>query len=102
MGGFLLRDVCNMDESPLNLFGDQSKLSINDINTSNDIEGCLSNKRFATVILTVFGEDNTRVGPVLLFKGKGQVSDGEKVQYAKGVRVFFTPKAVNNRATMDK
>ncbi|CAF4167841.1 unnamed protein product [Rotaria sp. Silwood2] len=101
MGAFLVQDVCNMDESPLNLFGDQSKLSINDINTSNDIEGCISNKRFATVILTIFGDDNTRVGPVLLFKGKGQVRDLEKSQYAKGVKVYFTPKAVNNRITMD-
>ncbi|CAF4647384.1 unnamed protein product, partial [Rotaria socialis] len=60
MGASLPRDVCNMDESPLSLFGDQSRLSINDVNTSNDIEGCISNKRFATVILTIFGSDNTR------------------------------------------
>jgi len=91
-----------MDESPLTLFGDQSKLSINDMNTSNDILGCLSNKRFATIILTIFSDDNTRVGPVLLFKGKGQVSPLEKTQYAKGVRVFFTSKSVNNRIAMDK
>ncbi|CAF3334647.1 unnamed protein product, partial [Rotaria sp. Silwood2] len=63
---------------------------------------CISNKRFATVILTIFGDDNTRVSPVLLFKGKGQVQDLEKSQYAKGVKVYFTPKAVNNRVTMDK
>ena len=102
MGAYLPRDICNMDESPLALFGDQSKVSINDINTSNDIDGCISNKSFATVILTVFGNDNTRVAPVLLFKGKGQISAVEKAQYAKGVEVFFTPKAVNNRVTMNK
>ncbi|CAM4763580.1 unnamed protein product [Rotaria magnacalcarata] len=101
-GAFLARDVCNMDESPLSLFGDQSRLSMNDVNTSNDIEGCISNKRFATVILTIFGSDNTRVDPVLLFKGKGQVSSIEKMQYANGVKVYVTPKAVNNRITMDK
>ncbi|CAF4016732.1 unnamed protein product [Rotaria sordida] len=33
MGAFLPRDVVNMDESPLSLFGDQTKLSINDVNT---------------------------------------------------------------------
>ena len=33
-----------MDESPLSLFGDQTKRSINDINTCNEVEGCLSNK----------------------------------------------------------
>ncbi|CAF3312301.1 unnamed protein product [Rotaria sp. Silwood2] len=86
MGAFLVQNVCYMDESPLNLFGDQSKLSINFINTSNDIEGCISNKRFATVILTIFGDDNTRVGPVLLFKGKWQVRDLGKSQYAKDVK----------------
>ncbi|CAF1523469.1 unnamed protein product [Adineta ricciae] len=62
-------NICNMDESPLALFGDQSKRSINDINTPNDIEGNLSDKRFATLILMVFGEDNSRFGPVLIFKG---------------------------------
>ncbi|CAF3381435.1 unnamed protein product [Rotaria socialis] len=45
MGAFLPRDVCNMDESSLSLFGDQSILSINDVNTSNNIEGCISNKK---------------------------------------------------------
>ena len=69
--------------------------------TANEVEGNLSNKRFATLILTVFGRDNTRMGPVLLFKGKGQVSPKEKLQYAKGVSVFFTPKAVINKPTMD-
>jgi hypothetical protein len=62
MGAFLSRDVSNMDESPLNLFDNQTKLSINDINTSDDIEGHINNKRFATAILTVFGDGNIRVG----------------------------------------
>ena len=44
MGCFTPRDVFNMDESPLSLFGDQTKLSINDINTCNEISGHLSNK----------------------------------------------------------
>jgi hypothetical protein len=73
MGAFTPKDVCNMDESPLSLFGDQSKLSVNDINTCNEIEGHISSKRFCTLILTVFGEDNSRIGPVLLFKGKGKL-----------------------------
>ncbi|CAF1530970.1 unnamed protein product [Adineta steineri] len=64
MGAFTPRDVFDMDESPLALFGDQAKRSINDINTCNEVEGCLSNKRFCTVILTVSGEDQ-RVDPVL-------------------------------------
>ncbi|CAF1566626.1 unnamed protein product [Rotaria magnacalcarata] len=102
MGAFLPPDVANMDESSLSLFGDQTKLSINDMNTVNEIERHISDKRFCTVILTLFAEDNTCVGSVVLFKGKGQVSDNEKMQYASNVKVFFTPKAFNNRSTIDK
>jgi hypothetical protein len=102
MGAFTPNDVSNMDESPLELFGDQSKRSINDIGTSNDVEGHSSNKRFAALILTVFAQDNSRVGPILIFKGKGQVSSKEKDQYASGVNVFFTPKDVINGLMMDR
>jgi hypothetical protein len=96
MDAFLPCDMVNMDECPLSLLGDQTKLSINDVNTVNEIEGHVSDKRFCTVILTVFAEDNTRVGPAVLFKGKGQVRDNEKMEYASNVKVFFTPKAFNN------
>ncbi|CAF4931971.1 unnamed protein product, partial [Rotaria socialis] len=44
MGAFTDGDICNMDESPLALFGDQVKRSVNDIGTSNEINGCISNK----------------------------------------------------------
>ncbi|CAF4738728.1 unnamed protein product [Rotaria sp. Silwood2] len=44
MGAFTPEDICNMDESPLALFGDQAKKSINDIGTSNEINGCINNK----------------------------------------------------------
>ncbi|CAF4958033.1 unnamed protein product [Rotaria sp. Silwood1] len=93
MGAFTPCDIFNMDESPLALFGDQAKRSINDINTCNE--------RFCTVILTVSGEDQ-RVDPVLSFKGKGHVSPDEQKQYAKGVKVFFTPEGVINIPTMNK
>jgi hypothetical protein len=43
MGAFTVEDVCNMDESPLALFGDQAKKSVNDIGTSHEINGCISN-----------------------------------------------------------
>ncbi|CAF4111235.1 unnamed protein product, partial [Rotaria magnacalcarata] len=101
MGAFTPRDIFNMDESPLSLFGDQTKRSINDINTCNEVEGCLSNKRFCTVILTISAEDQ-RVDPVLLFKGLGHVSPAEEKQYAQGIKVYFTPKCVINKPTMDK
>ncbi|CAF4102376.1 unnamed protein product, partial [Rotaria sp. Silwood2] len=54
MDAFTSLDICNMDESSLELFRDQSKRSINDIGTSIDIEGNLINKQLATLILTVF------------------------------------------------
>jgi hypothetical protein len=44
MGAFTMEDVCNMDESPLALFGDQSTKCVNDVGTSNEINGCISNK----------------------------------------------------------
>lgn len=59
-------------------------------------------QRFATVILTVFAQNNDRVGPILLFKGRGQVNSIEKTQYDTGVTIFFTPKGVINSQTMDR
>jgi len=44
MGAFTGEDICNMDESPLALFGDQATKSVNDIGTSNEINGFISNK----------------------------------------------------------
>ena len=44
MGVFTSEDISNMDESPLALFGDQAKKSVNDIGGSNDINGCITNK----------------------------------------------------------
>ena len=102
MGCFTESDVCNMDESPLNLWGDQSKRCINDINTKNEIEGHLDDKRFGTVILCVFLKDNYRVQPVLLFKGKRRVSATEQKQYSPHVKVFFTRKSVITTPTMEQ
>ena len=56
-------------------------------------------QRFCTIILTVSGEDQ-RVGPVLLFKGKGHISPIEQKEYADGVKVYFTPEGVINTPTM--
>lgn len=44
MGCFTPKDVFNIDESPLSLFGDQTKRSINYVNTCNEVSGNLSNK----------------------------------------------------------
>ncbi|CAF1400205.1 unnamed protein product, partial [Rotaria sordida] len=66
MGAFIPEDICNMDGSPLALFGDQSKRSINDI---------------GTIILTVFAK-NQRMQLVVLFKGKGNIGIDERQKYA--------------------
>ena len=63
------------------------------VGASNDIEGHLTSKRFATLILTVLGEDNSRMGPVLMLKGQDCVIPAEKSQYAQGVHASFTPRA---------
>ncbi|CAF4103613.1 unnamed protein product, partial [Rotaria sordida] len=55
--------------------------------------------RFCTVILTVSGEDQ-RVGPVLLFKGKGHISPDEQRQYANDVKVTL-PNYTFDPATVD-
>jgi len=102
MGCFTEADVCNMDESPLNLWGDQSKRCINDINSKNEIEGHLDDKRFATLILCVFPENNHQIQPVILFRGKGTVAVKEQKLYSPHVKVFFTPKAFINTPTMEK
>lgn len=44
MGAFMPDDVCNFDESPLSLFGDQSNRSLNYVNTDNEVEGMISSK----------------------------------------------------------
>ena len=67
---------------------------------STDIDTNSNDKRFVTLILTVFGEDNSRVESVLLFKGKGHTSSFEKSQYAQGGTAFLTPKGVINGVTM--
>ncbi|CAF4024376.1 unnamed protein product, partial [Rotaria sp. Silwood1] len=89
MGCFTESDVSNMDESPLNLWGDHSKRCINDVNSKNEIEGHLDDKRFATVILCVFPEGNHRIKPVLLFKGTEEVAVKEEQHYSSHVKVFF-------------
>lgn len=52
------------------------------------------------MILTVFSE-NQRMKPVILFKGKGNISRYERQQYSNGIFTIFTPKAVINGPSMD-
>ncbi|CAF1125758.1 unnamed protein product, partial [Didymodactylos carnosus] len=94
------RDICNMDENPLPLWGDQTRASLNYVNTSNEVDSTLNSKRFCTLILCAFASDNSRVGPALIFRGKGRVSDRERSEYEKGVKVYFSPSGVINGALM--
>ena len=78
MDCFVESDICNMDEFPSSLQGNRSKHFISDINTKHEIEGCLENKSFATIILCVFLEGNNRVGSVLSFRGTWKVAASEE------------------------
>lgn len=62
-----------MDESPLNLWGDQSKRCINDVNTKNEIEGHLDDKRFATVMLCTFPDNNLEFNLYFYFEVKEEL-----------------------------
>ncbi|CAF4642405.1 unnamed protein product, partial [Didymodactylos carnosus] len=53
-------------------------------------------------MLCVFPDNNNRVQPVLLFRGKGKVAVTEQKHYSPHVKVFFTPKAFINIPTMKK
>lgn len=44
MGAFTPRDVCNFDESPFSLFGDQANRSLNYVNVDNEVENSISSK----------------------------------------------------------
>ena len=41
---FMPKDVCNFDESPLSLFGDQSNRTLNYANVDNEVENSISSK----------------------------------------------------------
>ena len=83
MRAFLPTGIRNINESPLASFADQSKAFISDMDTPNDIDRRISSKGFAAVILTVFGDDDTQVDPVLLYKKNAYESIAEDAQYVK-------------------
>ncbi len=61
MGAFLPKDVCNFDESPLSLFGDQTKRSINYVNVPNEVEGLICSKvSFLDQIAIIYIDDRTK------------------------------------------
>ena len=61
----LKKDICNMDETPLALFGDQSHRSINDIGTTNEINGHISNK---VMIISIENNFIVEVSIIFLFR----------------------------------
>lgn len=50
-------------------------------------------KRQATVIHTLFGDGQPRVPPLVVFRGKGNVTAAERAQHDHRVRVTFQPNA---------
>ena len=78
MGAFTPKEICNIDETRFQLFGDQSKRRVNDTGTLNDISGHLNDKTVRYINShSICSENNHRLGPILIFKGKGQVSAQE-------------------------
>ncbi|CAF3348426.1 unnamed protein product [Rotaria socialis] len=57
-------------------------------------------KRQQKITFSEAHSDNSRVGPALLFKGKGRVSEQEKKQYDKSVKVYFSTTAFINSSIM--
>ncbi|CAF1351532.1 unnamed protein product [Adineta ricciae] len=82
LGSFPDRDICKMDENPLALFGDQSKTSINYINTPNEVEGHQNNKRFCTLIV------------------KDEYWKKKEKHYDEDTKVYFSNTAFNNSSNM--
>ncbi|GMH34816.1 hypothetical protein BSKO_02677 [Bryopsis sp. KO-2023] len=92
-GAFTPADAANMDESPLN-FDNSGRSSLQRKGVPNDVRRVESyQKRFATLIATVFASGTQRVRPMLIFKGKKGISQ-EKALYDKRVKVVFQPNAV--------
>ena len=95
-GKFQLKDIANMDQTPLPLALDDNRtydtVGAKEIWVRRGQSGL--DKRQCTVQLTVFGGGVCRLRPTLIFQGKGlRISKEEKSNWDKRVKVFFQEKA---------
>ena len=95
-GKFQLKDIANMDQTPLPFVLDDSRtydtVGAKEMLVRSGQSGL--DKRQCTVHLTVFGDGVCRLRPTLIFRGKGlRISKEEKSNWDKRVKVFFQEKA---------
>ena len=94
-GKFQLKDIANMDQTPLPFVLDDNRtydtVGAKEIWVRSGQSGL--DKRQCTVQLTVFGDGVCRLRPTLIFRGKGlRISKEEKSNWDKRVKVFFQKK----------
>ena len=91
-GKFQLKDIANMDQTPLPFLLDYTRtydiVGAKEIWVRSGHSGL--DKRQCTVQLTVFDDGVCRLRPTLIFLGKGlRISKEEKSNWDKRVKVFF-------------
>lgn len=94
-GRWLPTNRYNVDQVPLPFVVDQEKTyeiqGSRQVWVSQPSSGL--DKRQATLQLCIRAEGEQNVKPAIVFRGKGNVSKEEKVQYDKGVDVYFQKSA---------
>lgn len=95
-GKYQLKDIANMDQTPLPFILDDGKTFA--VTGEKDV-WCVTgasglDKRQCTVQLTVFGDGVPRVKPAVIFRGKGvRIRLEERKAWDKRVNVYFQPSA---------
>ncbi|KAK5651129.1 hypothetical protein OQA88_13246 [Cercophora sp. LCS_1] len=95
---FVLRRIVNVDETPMPyqyLDGASYELEGAKSVIAHTIRGGWS-KRQATLIPYIFANGEQYLNPLLIFRGKGNVSAVERKAYHKDVRVEFNETVYNN------
>lgn len=102
LGGYGPSVMINMDETPLpfEYLSGQTYSFKGEKTTWAKSEKSGWDKRQATLILTVFGDSNNRLQPIILFRGKNPPAKSKTDQYHQDVIVRFNEKAYNNENEM--
>lgn len=89
---FAPEDVANSDEIPLSFSGSDGRKTIT-VKGSDDVavlEAASWDKRMSTVLVTIFGNKEMYVKPIIVFFGKGsRITAAEKREWDSGVNVTF-------------
>ena len=103
-GNYALKDLGNMDQTPLPFVMDDNrtyeKTGASEVWIASGQSGL--EKRQCTVHLTIFA-DGSALPALLIFRGKGlRINPAEKKQWDRRVKVVFQPKAWCDEAIMKK